>query len=223
MAYYADNLSGENLRRCYGVAPPRVRRYLQAEIDHVAAKLQPSDTVLELGCGYGRIIFALAPRAALLVGVDTAPANLELAARLGAGHPGCVFVEMDASELAFADNAFDTVLCLQNGICAFGCDKERLVREAARVCRPGGRLFFSSYAEEFWPHRLAWFELQAAHGMMGAIDDKRTGDGIIVCEDGFRAGFMRPGEFADLWRSVGLAAEVSNVDGSATFCETVVE
>ncbi len=222
MSYYADNLSGDNLRRCYDVAPPRVRRYLAAEIAHAAGKLRPTDTVLELGCGYGRIVFALAPHIARIVGIDTAPANLALAARLGADHRNCEFLPMDAADLDFPDGSFDAVLCLQNGICAFGCDHERLVREAARVCRPGGRLFFSSYAEEFWPHRLAWFELQAAHGLMGAIDHEATGDGVIVCEDGFRAGFMGPAEFAALWKRLGLAADITTVDGSATFCESVV-
>ncbi|MCP4573462.1 MAG: class I SAM-dependent methyltransferase [bacterium] len=218
MPYYADNLSGENLRRCYEVAPSRVRRYLDAEIAHVRDRLRPADTLLELGCGYGRIVFQLAPHAARCVGIDTAPTNLELAARLGASHANCEFLLMDAANLALADDAFDAVVCLQNGIRAFGCDQEKLVREAVRVCRPGGQVLFSSYAEEFWPHRLAWFETQAAHGLMGAIDHKATGDGVIVCEDGFRAGFMRPADFTDLWRRLGIPADITQVDGSATFC-----
>lgn len=222
MSYYADKLSGENLRRCYEVAPPRVRRYLRAEIEHVMSRLRPTDAVMELGCGYGRIVFALADRAARLVGVDIAPANIELATRLGAARDECEFHLMDATDLELPDDTFDSVLCLQNGICAFGCDREALVREAARVCRSGGRLVFSSYAAEFWPHRLAWFEAQAAHGMMGAVDHEASGDGVIVCADGFRAGLMTPGEFAELWRRVGLEPEISNVDGSATFCESIV-
>jgi len=222
MPYYADSLSGDNLRRCYGVAPPRVRRYLTAEIAHVRERLRPVDTVLELGCGYGRIVLTLAPHVARIVGIDTAPANLALAAQLGAAYPNCDFLAMDAVDLDFPDGSFDAVLCLQNGICAFGCDQEQLVREAARACRPGGRLFFSSYAEEFWTDRLAWFELQAAHGLMGAIDHEATGDGVIVCADGFRSGFMGPAEFTALWQRLGLAADVTTVDGSATFCESVV-
>ena len=31
-AYYSDRLNAERLRRCYEVAPPRVQRYLEAEI-----------------------------------------------------------------------------------------------------------------------------------------------------------------------------------------------
>ena len=39
-SYYADNLSGSRLQRCYDVASPRVKRYLEAEIEHVQSLLQ---------------------------------------------------------------------------------------------------------------------------------------------------------------------------------------
>ena len=49
-----------------------------------------------------------------------------------------------------------------------------------------------------------------------------TGDGVIVCKDGFRAGFMRPEDFQALWERLGLVPEIQEVDGSAVFCEHVV-
>ena len=218
MAYYDDNLSGEQLRRCYDLAPPLVRRYLAAEIDHIVSLLHAGDEVLELGCGYGRVALKLVPQVRRVVGIDTATGNIALARKLAGTDSHAEFHEMDASALSFPDASFDAVVCPQNGICAFGVDRERLVGEAARVCRPGGQLVFSSYAEQFWPHRLEWFELQAADGMMGAIDHEATGDGVIVCEDGFRAGFMSPDEFHELWSRLGFAPNISTVDGSATFC-----
>jgi 2-polyprenyl-6-hydroxyphenyl methylase/3-demethylubiquinone-9 3-methyltransferase len=199
-----------------------VQQYLQAELDHVMSRIQADDSVLELGCGYGRVVLALAKRAARVVGIDTASESLELGRRLAVRHEKCEFVEMDASAMSYPDHQFDVVLCIQNGICAFGVDKSRLVAEAVRVCRVGGRLIFSSYAEEFWPHRLEWFELQAAHGLLGEIDHEATGDGVIVCKDGFRADFMRPVEFRELWSSLGLTPEISQVDDSITFCECTV-
>ena len=46
---------------------------------------------------------------------------------------------------------------------------------AVDVTRPGGRVLFSSYAEAFWDHRLAWFRLQAREGLLGEIDEAATG------------------------------------------------
>jgi 2-polyprenyl-6-hydroxyphenyl methylase/3-demethylubiquinone-9 3-methyltransferase len=221
MAYYAEKLSGKRLRRCYEIAPPRVKQYLQAEIDHVLDRLRPEDSVLELGCGYGRVAWELAKKASRVVGIDTAAASLNLGRQLGSPGVRCEFIEMDASALGFPDQHFDFVLCIQNGICAFGVDKVLLIQEAARVCRLGGRILFSSYAERFWPHRLEWFELQAAHGLLGDIDHESTGSGEIVCKDGFRAGFMRPADFQALWASLDLTPKIREVDGSTTFCESV--
>ncbi len=222
MPYYAEKLSGERLRCCYEIAPARVKQYLQAEIDHVLSRLQPDDAVLEMGCGYGRVACELLKKASRVVGIDTAVESLDLGRQLaGPGWP-CEFLGMDATAMSFPDNLFDVVLCVQNGICAFGVDKALLVQEAVRVCRSGGRILFSSYAEQFWPHRLAWFELQAAYGLLGDIDYDSTGNGVIVCKDGFRAGFMRPEDFQVLWLQLGLTPDIREVDDSATFCESVV-
>ncbi len=219
--YYAKKLSGERLQRCYEVAPERVRRYLEAEIRHAAGRLRPTDQVLELGCGYGRIMRRLAQGVRRVVGIDTAPESLELGRRLSGGDDRCEFQCMDAVDLRFPAGSFDAVLCLQNGICAFGVDPVRLLEQALRVTRPGGVVLLSSDSDRFWPDRLAWFELQAAEGLVGAIDRVASADGVIVCEDGFRAGRMTPDDFRALGVRVGVEARVCEVDGSSVFCEIV--
>lgn len=57
---YDENLSAERLRRCYEVASSRVWQYLEDEIEHVLTYVEPSCAVLELGCGYGRVLERLA-------------------------------------------------------------------------------------------------------------------------------------------------------------------
>ena len=58
--YYAKKLNAERLRRVYEIAGSRVCQYLQAEIDHLAGFVQPGDKILELGCGFGRVLAPLA-------------------------------------------------------------------------------------------------------------------------------------------------------------------
>lgn len=58
-SYYAEKLSAERLRACYDLAPPRTKAYLQAEIEFVLQKMSSSMAVLELGCGYGRVLLQL--------------------------------------------------------------------------------------------------------------------------------------------------------------------
>jgi 2-polyprenyl-6-hydroxyphenyl methylase/3-demethylubiquinone-9 3-methyltransferase len=222
MGYYAERLAGERLRACYQAAPPRVAQYLEAEIEHALACTRPAQLVLELGCGYGRILERIAPRVRGVVGIDTARESLRLARSLLRALPGLRLAAMDAARLGLRDRAFDLTLCLQNGISAFAVDPLALAREAVRVTRPGGAVLLSSYAARFWPERLAWFEAQAARGLIGEIDRAATGDGVIVCKDGFRATTVGPDGFARLAQQLGLAARIDEVDGSSLFCRLEV-
>jgi len=220
--YYGEKLAGERLRQCYEVAPPRVKRYLEAEIQFVLSQLRPTDAVLELGCGYGRVALRLAESAKRVVGIDTSSESLDLARRIAGPGSRWKFLEMNALELAFPVGEFDAVVCVQNGICAFGVDQAQLICEALRVTRPKGRLLFSTYSEEFWPHRLAWFEAQAEAGLVGEIDYDATGDGVIVCKDGFRVDALTPKALRSLCASLGLSSRITEVDDSCVFCEVMV-
>ena len=220
--YYTDKLSARRLMQCYEIALPRVRAYLEAEIEHLLARLSPGDVVLELGCGYGRVLQRLAPKARRLVGVDTAPSSLELAASRLREFSNWHLLAMDAVSLAFRNRIFDVVVCIQNGISAFNVSQADLIRESVRVTASGGRVLFSSYSDKFWDARLEWFERQAAHGLIGEIDHSRTGNGVIVCRDGFRATTVGPAEFRALVSIVGIEPIIAEVDESSVFCEIPV-
>jgi SAM-dependent methyltransferase len=217
--YYAGRLDGERLDACYALASPRVRQYLEAELAHLRSRIAAGQRVLELGCGTGRVALRLLGEGRRVVGIDTAPASLALAAARTPPGAAAHFLCMDAARLAFADASFDAVACVQNGICAFGVDQELLMREALRVLRPGGRALFSTYAGSFWPHRLAWFEAQAAAGLLGPLDRAACKDGFIVCADGFRSGRLTPAALAALCARAGAGGAISEVDGSSVFCE----
>jgi len=233
--YYTEKLSAERLREVYAIGSPAVQAYLQGEIDFVRERMRPGDRILELGCGYGRVLEALAsggvrgagsagcavensaPTGSSLWGIDTSLASLKLARR-SPGTAGVRLATMDAGRLGLRDSVFDLVACIQNGISSFAIDPLALMREAVRVTRAGGQVLFSSYAARFWPHRLAWFGAQAARGLLGEIDDQATGDGVIVCKDGFRATTLTPEDFRRLAGALSTLAEIREVADSSLFC-----
>lgn len=216
--YYAKHLSAERLRRVYEIAPPRAKQYLEAEIDVVLDRVSPETSVLELGCGYGRVLQRIAPRAGWVLGVDTSRDSIDAARQHLAAHRNVLLATMDARDLQFADEQFDLVICIQNGISAFKADPPALMREALRVTRPGGAALFSTYAERFWEARLDWFRLQAQEGLIGPIDESLTRDGVIVCQDGFRATTATPEQLRAWSAGLDAAATVQEVDGSSVFC-----
>lgn len=221
--YYAEKLSAERLKRCYEIAPPRVKQYLEAEIEYVLDKLKSTERVLELGCGYGRVLQRLLGKAEKVAGIDTSYASLLMAREFTGNIPSCHLMEMDAAELGFRKDCFDAVVCIQNGISAFAVNQRKLIEESVRVIRPGGIALFSSYSEHFWKDRLDWFRLQAKQGLIGEIDEAATGKGIIVCKDGFKASTVGPDDFAALTSGLPVLSKITEVDRSSLFCEIRVE
>jgi len=221
--YYSQKLSAEKLRLCYEIAPRRVKQYLEAEITFVLEKIGPSDLVLELGCGYGRVLQGLVSKVETVVGIDTSYASLLLAQKTVGKDPFCYLLAMNAVELGFSNKKFDVVICVQNGISAFKVNKQKMIEEAMRVTRSGGIVLFSSYSEQFWDDRLEWFRLQSKYGLIGDVDEDATGDGVIVCKDGFTADTVSADDFISLSSGLKIDPIITEVDNSSLFCEIRVK
>ena len=217
--YYSDKLSAERLKKCYEIAPPRVQQYLKAEIEYVMEKIRPGDIVLELGCGYGRIISFLSKKVEWVIGIDTSFSSLLLGKEMLQGISNCSLLQMDAVGLGFRNHIFDVVVCIQNGISAFKVNQKELIKESIRVTKPKGIALFSSYSEKFWKDRLEWFQLQSEAGLLGEIDYEKTRNGLIVCKDGFTATTVEREQFLLLTKDFDVNTKIEEVDESSLFCE----
>lgn len=221
MSYYREKLSANRLLRCYLAAPRRIKQYLDAEIEFVISSLESRHVVLELGCGFGRVMREVSPSVSWMIGNDISKENLELAkSYMGNCRNYAVFL-MDASQTAFRPSTFDAVFCIQNSISAFGVDKNRLIAESIRVTREGGVILFSSYSPKIWRPRLGWFRKQSQLGLIGEIDEEKTRDGTIVCKDGFKATTVSSSQFLELFAENGLEASITEVDESSILCKAI--
>jgi 2-polyprenyl-6-hydroxyphenyl methylase/3-demethylubiquinone-9 3-methyltransferase len=216
--YYSTRLSAERLEICYKLAPPRILRYLQAELDFVADQVGPFDLALELGCGYGRVLREVFREAGDIVGIDISGESLDYAVGYIDSDGAVQLSQMNAVRLGFNDDVFDVVFCIQNGISAFGVDPVELVRESLRVTRPNGMCLFSSYSDKIWEERLEWFLIQSEAGLVGEIDWTKTEKGLIVCKDGFTATTFREKDFRELASVLDFEAHLIEIDKSSLFC-----
>jgi len=217
--YYSENLSARRLKQCYDLAPNRVRIYLEKEIEYTLSRIESRNSVLELGCGYGRALNKIANKATLAFGIDNSIASLEYAREDLKKQSSSKVAAMDAASLGFCDHIFDVVVCIQNGISAIKGDREQIISEAVRVAKPGGIILFSSYSEKFWEDRLEWFQIQSSYGLIGQLDQDATKDGVIVCKDGFKSTTITTKEFTELTASYSFALKVTEVDSSSIFFE----
>src|SRR5262245_22685262 len=139
--------------------------------------------VLEVGVGTG-LSLPTYGRHLDIVGIDLSPDMLEKAReRVLAERLSNVtgLYEMDAGDLKFDDATFDTVVAMY--VMTVVPDPEKVMRELARVCRPGGEVLLVNHfsAEE---GMRGWVERRMAPfadklGWRPVFDVAR----VMVCED----------------------------------------
>lgn len=114
--------------------------------------------LLDLGCGTGGLMVAAARRGDRVAGVDVALRWLVVARRrLREAGVEAEQVCANAEWLPFADQSFDAVAGL--GLLEHAADPERVVSEAGRVLRDGGRALFTAvnrWAPTPEPHLRLW-------------------------------------------------------------------
>ncbi len=97
-------------------------------------------SILEVGCGDGRVAFKLAPFCAEYIGIDLDPELIRVAnetARQTNHGERAKFLQMDALAMDFPSASFDLVIFLWS--LQMISDPSLAMQEAARVLRPGGR------------------------------------------------------------------------------------
>lgn len=114
----------------------------------------PDDRVVDLGCGWGTFGFVLAERVREVVGVDFSEKSIAFCERRLAARPhdNLAFVCADAGDTGLEGGTWDLVLSADLFEHLYPDDSRRVVAEAFRLLRPGGR--FSVWT----PHRGHFLE-----------------------------------------------------------------
>ena len=115
-----------------------------------AARLQPGERVLDVGCGHATMTIEAAERVApegRVVGVDISAAMLQLARQrvAAAGLDNVELLEADAQLHAFDPGSFDAVISRFGTM--FFEDPEAAFANLARALHPGGRLVFVAWQD----------------------------------------------------------------------------
>lgn len=156
--------------------------------------------VLDVGCGGGILCESLAAAGARVTGIDAADKPLGVA-RLHAAESGLDidYRKITAEELAGQRSEhYDLVACLE--MLEHVPDPESTVAACARLCRPGGQLFFSTINRS----ALAW-----ATAIVGAEYVLR----LLPRGTHRYDRLIRPSELAGACRRAGL--EVRDISGMA--------
>lgn len=142
--YYAVNRAEWAWFARYYDTVTRPMRRLRREVVE-AVGVVPSARILDVATGTGEQALAFAARAAEVIGLDMSEAMLAIARRKPRP-PNLEFVLGDAARLPYPDGRFD-ICCISFALHEMPPSiRDRVVREMARVTRPGGVLAIVDYA-----------------------------------------------------------------------------
>ena len=161
-----------------------------------AVQVPAGGRVLDVATGTGTVALALAGQAGEVVGVDLAPAMLDVARQRGQGQKSVQFVQAEATALPFPDATFDVVTC--GAGLFFVPDMLAALREWGRVLKPGGEVVYSAFGRGLLgPLPALWRERLAGEGVRpGAPPLGRIGTPEAAAKLLHQAGFA--GVEADL-------------------------
>ena len=139
--------------------------------DMLHGKIQAGSVLLDVGCGTG--LSGAALRAAGFTGpidgVDLSPASLKKAEQRDV-YRTLAPVDLQALPLAMPDNCYDAVLCV--GVLTYVPESEGVLREFARILRPGGTVLVTQRDDLFQERNFA----ATLENLAGTFDDIQVSD-----------------------------------------------
>ena len=122
------------------------RAFVWPEMKLLSERIKSGDRVIDVGCGNGRFLDALAKKGIDYTGVDNQEAFLEVARKK---YPKHKFEKADLLDLPFPDGEFDVVVLI--AVLQHIPSKEyraQAIENASRVLKKGGLLLMTSW--NFW-------------------------------------------------------------------------
>lgn len=162
-AYFSNHAAGWDAIREMHVDSGPIERQLLTQVPKGAYGVH-----LDIGTGTGRILTVLAKRVDRSIGIDNSRAMLAIARdqTARAGLTGASLRLADMYALPLAERSVDLVTV--HMVLHYADTPERVVAEAARVLRPGGRLIIVDFA----PHTNEDLRRSHAHRRLGFADEE---------------------------------------------------
>jgi len=181
--------------------PPKlIQDFLDGEIDFIKKHIN-GKSILEIGCGYGRLLKIMKMKNKRIVGIDFSQRMVDLAKK---NVENVEIYQMNANKLNFESGEFDEVVCLDNSFGNMPGIELDALQEMTRVCKKGGEIIISVFSENA---RDVQIENYKRIGLKEVRDD---GDAIKT-KEGFYSRRFKKEELEELFRKCGLKCNINKI------------
>ena len=185
--------------------PPKlIQMFLDGEIEFLEQYLEGGKSILEVGCGYGRLLNVLKRKADRVVGIDFSLSLLEKAKKKLGNNNAAKLLLMPAEKMRFDSDSFDYVVCLDATFGNMPGLELSVLKEMKRVCKSGGQVIVSVFSHNA---KRVQFENYKRVGLTGIWDD-----GIAVhTAEGFYSRRFTKKQLRNLFSQVGLSPKIGKL------------
>lgn len=186
-----------------GLAPDALLATFGCGNPTALAQLKPGETVLDLGSGAGLDVLLSARRVGptgKAFGLDMTEEMLQVARenQRKAGIENVEFLQGDIEDIPLPDHSVDVII--SNCVINLAADKAKVIREASRVLKPGGRFAVSDIVlKEGLPEKISQSLLAWSGCVAGALQEEEYLD--LLEKSGFIEGAIEPIRIYDLLAS----------------------
>ena len=187
--------------------PELIKRFFSEELTFLQNNffgkvVEQNSNILEIGCGYGRLLKILREHAGRLVGIDFSRTMIDKAKLNIENKTNVEVYLMDGVRLQFADEIFDNVICFAQTFGNMPGIEADVLREMKRVTKIGGKVIVNVFSEIM---KEAQAENYRRLGFTNVSDD---GTGFHTDEGFYSRRFTRE-QLTELFIGVGLDCTIS--------------
>jgi ubiquinone/menaquinone biosynthesis C-methylase UbiE len=187
---------------------PAIDDYRRTELDYLQKNIPEGATVLEVLCGKGRRVVALAPKVKHITGIERSPVARSMAEREAKKHKNVKIIDGDGTKIPFEDGHFDYSFIAFNNLFTLPHEKE-ILAEIARVTKK--KVFISAYGDGSLAERLKFYE-------KCGFDIVSINHGHVFTREGFNSWQLDSKKIMDLFSSAGLSVKVEKLCEIGNMC-----
>jgi len=130
----------------FGTPPKILKIFFDGDIAFIKNQKGKSEKILEVGCGFGRLLPYLSLLSKRVIGIDFSPEQIKNSAKIIKKRSNIQTMLMRAEKMRFKNNSFDCSLCLNNSLGNMPEIEMQVVREMKRVTKKSGKIIMRVFA-----------------------------------------------------------------------------